>query len=120
MRICLDTNVLIDLAKGKQDVIEKLKDLPHRTVCITSITVFEFLRGSDDRFVDSFEVLELDGPCARTAAGIFKKLEKSGKKPSVVDTLIASCCISNRVPLLTRDRSFEGFKKFGLELKLLS
>jgi predicted nucleic acid-binding protein len=45
----------------------------------------------------------------RLRAGVMKR----GYKPKLVDTLIAQLCIDHRTPLLTRDRDFRPFAKFG-------
>ena len=40
-------------------------------------------------------------------------LRKRGYGSKLVDTLIAQCCIDHDVPLLTRDRDFRPFSRFG-------
>ena len=40
-------------------------------------------------------------------------LRRRGYKAKLVDTMIAQCCIDHDIPLLTRDRDFRAFAKYG-------
>jgi predicted nucleic acid-binding protein len=45
----------------------------------------------------------------RLRADVFRK----NYRPKLVDTMIAQCCIDHDVRLLTRDRDFRAFAKYG-------
>ena len=51
--------------------------------------------------------------------GKFTELSRGGRTPKVKDLLIASSAISHDKLLITCDKDFEIFNKFGLKLKLL-
>jgi predicted nucleic acid-binding protein len=50
-------------------------------------------------------------------AGLLRaRVLKSGHKAKLADVLIAQSCIDHHVPLVTHDRDFRHFSRFGLKL----
>ncbi len=55
--------------------------------------------------MEHYAVLPFDKAAAAVAAQAGASLRKSGSEIEIRDLLIASICISNNIPLLTRKRS---------------
>ncbi len=102
--ICLDTGVVIDILRKKEDAILWLKDIKHeQPLAITLITVFEIYRGiyGGTRTIEELEafeylkkqliVLPITENHMREAARISIILQKSGKEIDIRDLLIGIC-----------------------------
>jgi predicted nucleic acid-binding protein len=133
----LDTDTLSELSRGNPHVSEQalayLADFGRLT--ITSVTVFERLRGYRvairdgkplDRQMQAFEalvanciVLPFDQEAAHVAAGIWSAVARR-HRPHLGDILIASVAASRQLPLVTRSkRDFERLSKAsGIDLRL--
>lgn len=134
----LDTDTLSELSRGNPFVIERALEYLARfgRLSITSITVFERLRGYRvalragkpfERQLHAFEalvatciVLPFDQEAASLAADIWSSVARSHRQ-QLGDILIAAVAASRRLPLVTRNRrDFERLAKgFNAELRLL-
>ena len=118
-RVVLDTDCLVQLEKGDISIIEFLDR--SGILFITSISVFEFALGElfneKDTRLEDYTVIPFNKQDGLLAAKMFKKLRKSGMELEFRDVMIASICINNKIPLLTRNKKhFERFKEDGLIL----
>jgi len=123
-KICIDTDVLIDIAR-KRLIGYVSKELG---IHLTSITLYEFLKGlayigrdiatSKDELESRFNILWLTNDVILKASGIFCKLKKRGYLIPDPDLLIGSTCIVYNVPLATYNtKHFEKLKQYGLTLE---
>ena len=120
-KICLDTDVSIEILKNT-DKASRLLDLTKDSeVCITSISVFELLLRETN--LDAIEklllrtaILDFSELSARKAAEIFKDLKGKGQIIPLRDLLIASIAVANNCTLATLNiKDFKNVK----DLKLL-
>jgi predicted nucleic acid-binding protein len=121
----LDTDTLSALSRGNPHVTERARAYlaGFGRLTITSVTVFERLRGYGvsirdgkpfERQLQAFEVLvanctvlPFDQEAARVAAQIWSAVTR-GQRQLLGDILIASIAASRRLPLVTRNkRDFE-------------
>jgi len=112
----VDTSVIIDIMKNKIDV----DALPAENVLICAPIRYELLAGARDEKVREkimeLPCIDLDCDAAKIAGDIQRELYKSGEPAGNIDTLIAAVCIANDLPLITTDRGFQKFKRFGLRI----
>jgi len=122
MGAVLDTNVIIEIARGNNEVFEKVTALDN-TFYITSITKFEILVGmpkKDERiWLETLIELPFDGKCAEIAAYLHKKLKEKGSPIPFRDLFIASVAVANDLPLITLDSDFEVLKDLGFNITIL-
>jgi predicted nucleic acid-binding protein len=114
--IVVDTDVLIELMKGAEDI-------PEEPLAITTITLYEFLRGARDVdtaasiLTENFVVLTETPESIKLSARIWQDLKKEGAIVPDADIIIAGIAIANRLPLWTSNRKhFERFRRYGLVL----
>jgi|TARA_Y100000034_G_scaffold95702_1_gene116362 predicted nucleic acid-binding protein len=113
--VCLDTDVLIEHLKGRGEVYKKLEIFDDFYISI--LTVYEFMRGSDQEKTRYLNHLSLNYKTVILASKIYKSLYKEGTIIPDNDILIGATCIINNVPLLTLNKKhFVRLKKFGLKL----
>ncbi|MCZ7392623.1 MAG: PIN domain-containing protein [Candidatus Methanoperedens sp.] len=117
----LDTDIVIEILRGNQKAIKKMKSLPQNTlICITGLTVYELYKGvlsvrntkleSDVRkFIESVEVLQLDSDIEKAAGEIYVYLRKKGELINDADILIAATVLANNSVLVTNNE--EHFKR---------
>ncbi len=101
MKYLLDTNVCIDVLRGKQGVIDRLQEHSPDDCVISSITVYELLSGaqkSRDPTGESAKVAKLsqvllvvdfNEKAAEHAAVVRADLERRGQKIGGYDVLLA-------------------------------
>ena len=122
-KVCLDTNVLVELVKGN----EKIKEFIEKTEALfttTAINVFEIWHGRRDtknvsKLIESLKIYDFDYFSAKIAGDIIRELKKEGELLDIRDVFIASVCIAYNLELITLDKHFQRLKRFGLKLKLL-
>ncbi len=114
--ILIDTDVLIDLMKGKAEI-------PGEPLAITTITLYEFLRGTEKidevaRILrDNFAILGESVESIQISARIWRNLKKNGKPIQDADIIIAGIAIALKIPLWTRNRKhYERLENYGLKL----
>jgi tRNA(fMet)-specific endonuclease VapC len=116
--ICVDTDVLIDFLKKKEPgsrAYEKWRN--KRTIAITSITAFELLFGASHSenmqkryeearsLIEQQHVLPFDKSAANKASKIGIQLQRLGKGIEIRDLFNASICVSQNIPMLTRNKN---------------
>jgi tRNA(fMet)-specific endonuclease VapC len=120
MKAVLDTNIYVDFARGRQDVVDLLA-IQSTDILLPSIVMGElfygFTKGSRPgyneeqfhRFVTALEVsiIHVDEEVARKYAVIYSALSIKGARIPINDVWIAACCMSVGGTLLTRDHHFE-------------
>jgi tRNA(fMet)-specific endonuclease VapC len=120
MRIVLDTNIYVDFARDKPDVVELLA-IQSTEILLPAIVMGElfygFMKGNHSRyneekfhhFVTTLEVsiIPVNEDVARKYAIIFSDLTSKGTRIPINDVWIAACSMSTGGTLLTRDRHFE-------------
>ncbi|WP_456329660.1 type II toxin-antitoxin system VapC family toxin [Archaeoglobus sp.] len=129
-KVCLDTDVLIDLLRGKQDVVERVRELEERCeITTTSITLFELYYGAFKvgreknvmavrELARRIEVLEFTEKDAELAGKMSAELDRSGEGLDFRDVLIAAISVNRGAKLYTGNlRHFKRLEKFGLRLK---
>ncbi len=128
-RVCLDTDVLIELLRGKESAVRRIKELEKECELVTtSVNVFELYYGAFKvgreknilavkELSRRLEVLDFTSRVAEIAGKISAELEKKGEGVDFRDVFIASAAIANDVPLLTSNvKHFKRFERFGLKL----
>ncbi len=122
MGAVLDTNVIIEIARGNREILEKALGLDN-TFYITSITKFEILIGFPKKdeliWLNSLIELPFDGRSAGIAAYLYKKLKEKGKPLGIRDLFIGATAMANNLPLVTLDKDLLALEEFGLDVKLL-
>ena len=119
-KICLDTDVSIEVLKNTHKSHQLLDLIKDSEVYITTISVFELLLRETN--LDAIEklllktaVLEFSELSARKAAEIFKDLKIKGQMIPLRDLLIASTAISNNCTLATLNiKDFRNIKNLTL------
>ena len=117
--VCLETTFIIDLLKGKTEVLRIINELENANsrVSITTPTLYEVWAGAIstgskkelikiNELLQSIEVLQLDQDCAREAAAIKNELIKKGSIIQRIDILIAGIAKTHNEKLLTRDGGY--------------
>jgi tRNA(fMet)-specific endonuclease VapC len=118
----LDTDFIINIFRNKEGnvkLLKKLIDDDSSEIFITSITLYELLKGCYksknfdknynivSNFVSNLNILDFSANNSKIAAKIHSDLEKKGKIIEESDILIASICIEKNYVLIT-----ENFKHF--------
>jgi tRNA(fMet)-specific endonuclease VapC len=101
MLYLLDSNVCIDVLRGRAEVVDRLRTVSPDDCAVSSITVFELLAGAQksahpnretekvQRFVDMLVTQPFDDSAAAQAATIRVRLDARGEGIGAYDTLIA-------------------------------
>ena len=105
--IVLDTNILIEILKGNEKTINKVKSFTD-TLCISSISVMELYYGALnkvelnklEKFVSLFYIVHLSENISKTSTKLIKQYAKSHSL-DIPDSLIASTSLENDAGLLT-------------------
>jgi hypothetical protein len=122
-KIVLDTNILIEVLKGNQTIIQKLESLDF-TLAISSITVMELYFGAFNKeeilrlqkFINLFEVIEINENISIISTELIFKYSKSHHL-AIPDSLIAATAINEESKLYTLN--LKDFRYID-ELNLLS
>ena len=117
MKRLLDTNVCIDVLRGRKKVIERLASCRPQDCFISVVTEFELFQGADrapvehredesakvSRFVASLQVLPFDSECARIAARLNAGLLNRGTPVSLTDVFIAATGLRHHWTIVTNN-----------------
>jgi tRNA(fMet)-specific endonuclease VapC len=120
VKAVLDTNIYIDFAQAKADVVDLIA-VQSTEILLPAVAVGElyygFMKGNrhkynEDRFhhfITSLEVriIQVDEEVARKYAVIFLELSRKGPRIPINDVWIAASCMSQGGTLVTRDKHFE-------------
>jgi len=106
-KIVLDTNILIEILKGNQDVVQKLEE-SNFSYAISSISVMELYYGALNKaelfklqkFTSLFEILELNKTLSKIATELIFEYSKSHNL-DIPDSLIAATAIDYNLKLFT-------------------
>lgn len=111
--ILLDTTVLIDLLRHREEAVAQVRDLALRgfTLAICPITVAELYAGmrkgeeqSMEELLSAFQWLPLTRDVARKAGEIVASKRKTGRTHALDDMMIAATAIHYGYALLTGNR----------------
>lgn len=129
MRLLLDTNVCIDVLRGRPEVVARLREHPPSCLHVSAITVFELVQGAERApgqfreierrkvhvFLSPMTQVMFDGQCGALAGKINAALLNAGTPVGVLDVLIAATALRMEVPVVTSNvRDFSRIK--GLEV----
>ncbi len=127
----IDSDILIYFLKGKQEVVEKLSQIPADSLYISRINYTELIYGAYNStkieknlkviepFLENFKILEFDKDSSLIFAKEKAKLKKSGNIIADMDLMIASITISNECILITNNlKHFQRIQNLQLEPKL--
>jgi tRNA(fMet)-specific endonuclease VapC len=120
MKLVLDTNIYIDFAQGKRDVVDLLATRSTE-ILLPAVVLGElyygFAKGSRGMYNENklrhfvstlgVVVIAVDEEVARKYALIFSSLTAKGTRIPINDVWIAASCMSVGGTLVTRDRHFE-------------
>ena len=115
--ICVDTDVLIDFLKKKEPGSRTYERWRGKAaLAITPITAFELLFGSKQSsltekrsneamsLIEQHLLLPFDKSAAERASEIGVQLRQKGEEIEIRDLFIASICVSQGIPILTKNK----------------
>ena len=118
VRVCLDTDVLIDYMRKPSDAVKRImKGALDRkvSVCTTSVNTFEIWLGAHlapkpmelieetKDFLDQLEVVNFDYETSVEAGRVMASLRKSGQVIEIRDLFVGCVCKVSDMPLITRN-----------------
>lgn len=117
MKRLLDTNVCIDILRGRKKVVDRLAGCRPEDCFISVVTEFELFQGADrapaeyrdnelskvSRFVAGLQILPFDSTCARIAAGLNAGLLNRGTPVSITDVFIAATGLHQQWTVVTNN-----------------
>jgi len=125
--LCLDTDVLIDFLRGKNEVVDIIREIEKEFVlATTTVNLFELYFGAYktgkeknveavNELAERIEVLELNKKSAELAGKIMAELEKKGLEIGIRDTMIAGTLLESGSILYTRNvKHFRRIKEIKL------
>ncbi len=128
--VCLDTSFVIDLLRGRKEIIETKKTLDElgEVIYVPTPVIVEIISGVNlkgkkeeetkkiKEFLSTTTVLSLDEESAFIAGEIESNLIQSGEMIDIEDIMIASIAISNNETLVTKNKKhFEKIKELKIE-----
>ncbi|MBI2661153.1 type II toxin-antitoxin system VapC family toxin [Candidatus Woesearchaeota archaeon] len=129
--ICLDSNLIIDFLRNRQEAKAKLMEYNGENFATTIINVYELMSGiwsmggnanktqleKLSAFVAGLTILQLDDKSIDLASRIYGELSLGGKIIDDLDILIAGMCISsNCSAFITNDvNHFSRIKGLNIE-----
>jgi predicted nucleic acid-binding protein len=127
----LDSDILIYFLKGKQEVVEKISQIPIDSLYISRINYTELIYGAYNSakveqnleviepFLESFKILEFTKKSSLIFAKEKARLKKSGNIIADMDLMIASISIENDCTLISNNiKHFQRIEKLKLEEKI--
>jgi predicted nucleic acid-binding protein len=64
----------------------------------------------------TFDPLPVDAQVARVFAELVATARKRGRRPMVVDTIVAATALANGLPVYSQDRGFEGLSRVDVRM----
>jgi predicted nucleic acid-binding protein len=125
-RFLLDTTALIDLSKGREPAVSRLKSMiaGGDEVAVCAIQVAEFYRGIPpanrqrwDEFFEALAYWEISRAAATQAGVIRYDFDRTGIVLSLTDTLIAAVALERQATLVTNNLKHYPMK--GIQLLAL-
>ena len=127
----IDSDILIYFLKGKQEVVERLSQIPIDDLYISRINYTELIYGAYtsakinqnlkviEPFLENFTVLEFTKASSLIFAKEKARLKKSGNIIADMDLMIASIAIENDCTLISNNmKHFERIQNLELEPRL--
>lgn len=127
----IDSDILIYFLKGKQEVVERLSQIPIDNLYISRINYTELMYGVYNSakieknlkiiepFLENFNILEFDKSSSLIFAKEKARLKKSGNIIADMDLMIASITMQNECILITNNlKHFERIQNLQIEPKL--
>ena len=126
-KYCLDTNFIIELLNGKDNAVlvyEEIKDAPLTITAISSVALFEILRGKEqnqakiqkfEELRKTLEILAFGEKEAEEAGQTEKAIHEKRLNIEIDDLLIGATAKTHGAILITNDGGFENFE--GLQLR---
>ena len=127
----IDSDILIYFLKGKQEVVERLSQIPIDDLYISRINYTELIYGAYNSskinqnlkviepFLDNFKVLEFTQISSIIFAKEKARLKKNGNIIADIDLMIASIAIENDCTLISNNiKHFDRVQNLELEPKL--
>ena len=120
MIVALDTSSLVAFLGGSAGAdVDSVDDfLSAGTIMLPPVVLLEVL--SDPklpapliRFIKNIPTLEVLGGYWERCALLRAKIMSKSLKARLGDTLIAQSCIDHELPLITRDRDFRHYARYG-------
>ncbi len=128
----IDSDILIYFLKGKQEIVQRLSEIPMDNLYISRINYTELIYGAYNStridqnlkviepFLDSFKVLEFTEVSSLIFAKEKARLKKDGNIIADMDLMIASIAIENECNLISNNiKHFQRIKNLKLEQKLV-
>ena len=121
-KYCLDTNFIIELLDGKDNAVlvyEEIKDAPLTITAISSVALFEILRGKEqnqakiqkfEELRKTLEVLPFGEKEAEEAGQTEKAIHEKGLNIKIDDLLIGATAKTHGAILITNDGGFANFE----------
>ncbi|NQX00970.1 type II toxin-antitoxin system VapC family toxin [bacterium] len=117
MKLLLDTNVCIDLLRGRPEVVARFRDHSPSDLGVSAVTVFELIQGTRrapepyraierekvETFLALITTVLFDGECGRLAGEINADLLNRGTPVGVMDVFIAATALRMEVSVVTND-----------------
>ncbi|MBS3168486.1 type II toxin-antitoxin system VapC family toxin [Candidatus Woesearchaeota archaeon] len=126
MILVLDTSILIDIERKREETIEKLEELSKRypsPARITFISEFELMVGIKEQvqkkqeqtisFLNKFTKIQTSEKTAEILANLKYKYDKKGIVIPLADLLIATLVIENNFYLITKDEDFSKIEELN-------
>lgn len=127
-RIIVDSNILINFLRGREEEVELVKSLASEKILgTTDVNAFELYYGAyksgrqDEELaavkglLNSLFLVSTNEDSMEIAGKIMVNLEKRGKSIDMRDLFIGAICLTNSFPLLTKNKKhFENIE--GLTL----
>ncbi|MEO8615292.1 MAG: type II toxin-antitoxin system VapC family toxin [Luteolibacter sp.] len=129
MKWLLDTNVCIDVLRGRPEVVARFRVHSPEDFVVSVITEFELLNGtgrapeafrdSEKRKVNSllaqFQIIPFDSECAKLAGKVHASLLNDGTPVGIMDVFIAATAMKLEIPVVTSNlRDFSRFQSLVL------
>lgn len=142
MRLCLDTDVLIDYVRKPSDAVKRIMkgSLERKiSICTTSVNTFEIWLGAylapketdliedTEDFLDQLEVVNFDYETSVEAGRVLASLRKRGQVVEIRDLFVSCVCKVSGMRLVSRNlrhyKRIQGLKvltpeQIARELKL--
>lgn len=127
IKYCLESDFIINLLKGDSDAVQLYEEIRNALLAITavtSVTLFEILRGEEknpskiEKFEElrkRLEVLPFGEREAEEASQIVKKIHQNGFNIGTDDLLIGATAKTNGAILISNDNNYQ--KIDGLQLR---
>jgi len=120
-KIFLDSDVVINILKKKEETIKKLKSLKNSRFFISPIVVAEIYAGARDnekkdieKLFSYFESIDIDTTIGRLAGEYAKRYKKAYNKISLEDYLIAASVKVHNLKLWTYNK-----KHYSMDVELI-